>query len=676
MTKTYAALALCIALVAFAQMGRAQEPQSSVVKGESIAFKKGERLFSNRRYPILETPESLAGMSFLRTDIESRQALSCTKTFTLYAVTAVKHPSNSLAGMLLSHGFERIEAEPFQLFGTAAEDRAGIYRKTLEPGEVVETRKWVVLLTRDQFHLKPVSTDWRENDGEVLYNGIQLPRVWPPRHMDPNSLEPMSVPYLDHPPETINISQGRQLFVDDFLIKSTDLARTWHAAERYTGNPVLKPQLESELKLRGTIYLGHGGVFFDPREGLFKMFYVAGWRGPLAVATSRDMVHWDRPEVAPGQSNVLVPRSVDDNCLWLDLQAVRPGECLKFLELDRRRGRHFLYTSADGRMWSEGVPTDPAGDYCSFFYNPFRKVWVFSIKRATRGRNRYYHEHADFLQGSKWSEAVYWTGADRLDAPEPEDRYPGAGEPTQLYSLSAVAYESLLIGLHYIHRGPKNEICAKGKFPKLTDLELGFSRDGFHWHRPWRKPFLAGTRREGDWDRAYLHSTAGVCVVLGDKLVFPYTGFSGIAPDGSRGMYHGASIGLATLRRDGFASMDAGDSMGTLTTRPLEFDGRYLFVNVDCPDGELRAELLDAQGRVLKPYTLENSEPVQADSTLAALRWKGASEVTPPSGKPVRVRFWLRNGSLYSFWFSKKPSGASGGYLAAGKLGHPSIIDE
>jgi hypothetical protein len=113
-----------------------------------------------------------------------------------------------------------------------------------------------------------------------------------------------------------------------------------------------------------------------------------------------------------------------------------------------------------------------------------------------------------------------------------------------------------------------------------------------------------------------------------------------------------------------------------LRTRPLEFDGRYLFVNVDCPDGELRAELLDAKGRVIEPYTLENSEPVQADSTLAALRWKGASKVTPPSGEPIRVRFSLRNGSLYSFWFSKKTSGASGGYLAAGKLGHPSIIDE
>jgi hypothetical protein len=113
-----------------------------------------------------------------------------------------------------------------------------------------------------------------------------------------------------------------------------------------------------------------------------------------------------------------------------------------------------------------------------------------------------------------------------------------------------------------------------------------------------------------------------------------------------------------------------------LTTRLLEFDGRYLFVNVDCPDGELRAELLDERGRVMKPYTLENCEPIQADATLASLKWNGAPEVTPPVGEPVRIRFSLRNGGLYSFWFSDKSSGTSGGYLAAGKLGQPSIIDQ
>ncbi|MFW5693103.1 MAG: sialidase family protein, partial [Thermoguttaceae bacterium] len=306
--------------------------------------------------------------------------------------------------------------------------------------------------------------------GELLYNGIRLPKAWPPDSLCPQSVEPMPVPYRVHPPAVVPIDVGRQLFVDDFLIEETDLRRTYHTARRYAGNPVMKPETDEALRRRGTVYLGHGGVFFDPEEERFKMFYVDGWRGPLAMAVSPDMVRWTQPELAPGRGNALLPRSVDDNSIWLDLDAP-PEERLKYLECHRgrhpKRG-HFLYTSADGLTWSEGVDAGRASDYCSFFYNPFRRVWAFSIKRDTRGRNRYYHEHAQFLKGSDWASAVYWTGADRLDRPEPKGRYPGAGEPAQLYSLNAVAYESLMIGMHYIHRGPNNRVCEEGRFPKLT----------------------------------------------------------------------------------------------------------------------------------------------------------------------------------------------------------------
>ncbi len=657
-----------------------ESASGSQVWGERAAFKKGERLFANRKYAILEVPGALAGMSFLRTDIESSQSLCCTGPFTLYAVTPVEHPSNSLAGMLLSQGFERVEGEPFQLFGTTAADRAGIYRKTLEAGEIIGTRKWVVVLTRDQFHFKPVSSDWRENDGEVLYNNIQLPRVWPPRNMDSASYEPMPVPYLDHPPETINISRGRQLFVDDLLIEKTDLTRTYHTAEKYAGNPVFEAETEVERK-NGVCYLGHGGVFYDPQEELLKMWYSAGeLDGALAYATSRDGLVWNRPDLGlPAGGNLVLPRggrrpgthAGGDNCLWLDTLATSPSERLKFLTQRSTKDPHWLATSADGREWSEPVPAGRAGDYSSFFYNPFRNVWVYSIKRGSpHGRARFYAEAPEFLSPHGFDRSVFWCGADRLDEPDAKVRV-----PAQLYSLNAVAYESLLVGAFYVHLGPENRICAEGKFPKITEIKLGFSRDGFHWHRPDRRAFIPASRGEGTWDRAYIHSTGGVFYLDGERLVFPYCGFSGVAPDGRRGVYMGASVGLATLRRDGFASMDAGDAVGTLTTRPLEFDGQYLFVNVDCPDGELRAELLDEKGRAMKPYTLENCEPTQADATLAALKWKGAPSVSTPSGKPVRVRFSLRNGSLYSFWFSDTSSGASNGYLAAGKLGHPSVTE-
>ncbi|NOU66074.1 glycosyl hydrolase family 32 [Paenibacillus sp. LMG 31461] len=486
---------------------------------------------------------------------------------------------------------------------------------------------------------------------EILYNGIQLPDQWPPQNMDPGSRNPMPIPYLEHPPEVISIDVGRQLFVDDFLIDHTTLTRTFHTVEKYAGNPVLKAETEEELGKGGTCYLGHGGVFYDPQDQLFKMFYTAGWRGGLALATSKDAIHWERPNIGESRRNLLIPPGENeaglDNSVWLDIDAETPAERLKFLT---QRGKvHTLHTSSDGLTWSDGVETGESADYCSFFYNPFRKVWVYSIKRDNaHGRCRYYAESKDFLEGAaKWDDAVYWTGADNLDKPDPH-----VGDQTQLYSLNAVAYESLFIGMFYIHRGPDNSVCDTGKFPKLTDLTLGYSRDGFHWDRPDRNAFLAASREEGNWERGYLHSTTGVFMTVGDKLIFPYCGYSGIAPDGSRGAYQGGSIGLAFLRRDGFASMNAEEEVGTLTTRPVCFQGKQLKVNVDCPLGVLRVEVLDEDGKPIEPFTTANCIPVSVDSTLQEIFWSGVEDLSVLNGKSVKIRFHLTFGKLYSFGIS------------------------
>ena len=115
---------------------------------------------------------------------------------------------------------------------------------------------------------------------------------------------------------------------------------------------------------------------------------------------------------------------------------------------------------------------------------------------------------------------------------------------------------------------------------------------------------------------------AGGPLVVGDKLYIYYS---------ARAWGHvdfKAATGLATLRRDGFASMDAGDKPGTLTTRPVKFSGKYLFVNVDCPEGELRAEVLDKDGKVIEPFLLATSQPAKADSTLTEMVWKGGGDLS------------------------------------------------
>src|SRR5262245_40683991 len=85
----------------------------------------------------------------------------------------------------------------------------------------------------------------RANSAETLYNGIVLPRVWPPRMAFlPDALP--TPPYLVSPPAVIPIDVGRQLFIDDFLIQETTLSRRFHRPVYHPASPVLVPDREWE----------------------------------------------------------------------------------------------------------------------------------------------------------------------------------------------------------------------------------------------------------------------------------------------------------------------------------------------------------------------------------------------------------------------------------------------
>ena len=69
--------------------------------------------------------------------------------------------------------------------------------------------------------------------------------------------------------------------------------------------------------------------------------------------------------------------------------------------------------------------------------------------------------------------------------------------------------------------------------------------------------------------------------------------------------------------------MDADEAGGTLTTRPVRFRGRHLFVNVEDPNGEMRVEILSQAGEVVPRFTVKDCAPVTADKTLHLVRWTG-----------------------------------------------------
>jgi len=501
--------------------------------------------------------------------------------------------------------------------------------------------------------------------GELLYNGIVLPDTWPPK-MAELPRDPVRPPYLQSPPEVIPIDLGRQLLVDDFLIYQTTLKRTFHPTTYHAANPVLTPDRpwETETKPNPCAMVFSDGVWYDPQDKLFKMWYMGGYVAGTCYATSTDGIHWEKPEldVFPG-TNLVQQGRRDSSTTWLDHEAADPEA--RFKMGFYTSGGLSLSTSPDGIHWSEPVRSGRTGDRTTFFYNPFRKRWVFGVRAGASGfgRIRRYWEAEDFIKGADWKpdEPVLWVGADSAD-PIRDD----LKTPPQLYNLDCVAYESLLLGLFTIWRGQPADRA------KPNEVCVGFSRDGFHWDRPDREAFIPVSEHQGDWNWGNVQSAGGGCLVVGDELYFYVSGRAGIPGSRSSGV---CTTALATLRRDGFVSYDAGPAEGVLTTRPVRFNARYLFVNADVDQGELRAEVLDADGQVVAPFTRENCIPVKDDSTLAQVRWQGADDLSPLAGKPVRLRFHLTRGSLYAFWVSADRSGASHGYVAAGGPGFTGPVD-
>lgn len=524
--------------------------------------------------------------------------------------------------------------------------------------------------------------------GELLYNGIELPDEWPP-HVEKLTREPMPVPYLQNPPDVIPIDVGRQLFVDDFLIEQTTLNRTFHQPTYHPDNPVIKPDKPWEQSDTAKAAAPFSdGAFYDPKDKLFRIWYINGYIAGTSMATSRDGIHWDKPDlgVRPGTNEVFNHRDVesardgryrDSSTVWLDQFDPDPARRFKMFATSHvpTRWSLALRCSPDGVHWSKPVAVSSAqiGDRTTVHYNPFRKKWIFGLRTGQPGvgRSRLYYEHSDAVEGTKHvpADAVLWLHADRLDPRHPDPKY--SNTDPELYNHDAVGYESLMLGLFAIWQGPPNNVCAELKIQKRNELLVGFSRDGFHYDRPDRTRFLTVNPTEGAWNWGNVQSTGGCCIIVKDKLYFYVSGRA----VGGRFWDGDCSTGLATMRRDGFASMNATAESASLTTRPLTFKGKYLFVNVDAPKGRLTAEVLDAGGNPIQPFTRDNCKPVTADSTLQQVTWKGAEDLSKLAGQPVRFRFHLQNGSLYAFWVSLQKSGASLGYVAAGGPGFTGPTD-
>ena len=125
------------------------------------------------------------------------------------------------------------------------------------------------------------------------------------------------------------------------------------------------------------------------------------------------------------------------------------------------------------------------------------------------------------------------------------------------------------------------------------------------------------------------------------------------------------STGLATLRRDGFASMSGS---GELTTETLKFKGEYFFVNA-AVRGDMKVEILDANGKSIAGFTKDDCLSMTGDGTKLQVTWKNNTTLKSLSGQNIKVKFYLTDADLYAFWISDYATGESRGYTAGGGPG-------
>ena len=497
----------------------------------------------------------------------------------------------------------------------------------------------------------------------------------------------------------IGIDVGRQLFVDDFLIASTaGIVRVYNHPVKAFDAPLLFPETDLEREVAHQKAFGErlapaavatsGGLWWDARLRRFRLWYESGWMHRLSYAESEDGVRWTRPDcgVVPGTNALLPDLDLDSWSVVPDYAADDPYSNWRMMvSLAGGTTDNRLFASSDGWSWTHVGDGGKSGDRSTLYYDPFRGEWVFSLRAYDGGRSRRRFASKEF--GGPTCRWNWPDGAEKWMAADARDIALSDGGRPSLYNFDAVAYESVMLGMAEILQPIKgdNGACVKAGLPKITDLHFAYSRDGRNFIRPDRTAAIPASRwGSGKWDTGYLSPMGGLCVIRDERLWFYYSGMRGDATETKlakhgvdwrgNGMHFNGSIGVATLRRDGFAGLVA-DGRGEVVTKPLAFSGGHLFVNAECRFGALSAEVLEADGAVVPGFSAADCRTfARKDAVKAELRWKNA-DLSALAGRPVRLRFKLHCGTLYSFWVARDASGKSGGYVAAGGPAYPGLRD-
>ncbi|MEE3373196.1 MAG: hypothetical protein VX346_27930 [Planctomycetota bacterium] len=453
---------------------------------------------------------------------------------------------------------------------------------------------------------------------------------------------------LGSPPQHRVPLHVRQLFLDDQgIAQRTALQRSMHRPSK-RGAVIRSPDPTQTVQTRTA-------PVWDAAAKTYKLWVIGIdqnlWESP-------DGLHWS----AGAKTNNRIMMAVYD--------PVDPDPRRRFKAPLLNNG---FVVSADGIHWDKiAVSKIQSFDEGNFSYAPKQGLFIHTVKRkGTYGRALALASSRNFVD---WHDLGIVFQSDERDQTLARQhiaaRFADAGlhhppyrDPSvynvDVYNMGVFYYEGVYLGIPAMYH-------ATGPVPNYPNtvgfhlLQLAFSRDLKHWQRLGDRSTWIGPSRHGSgaYDMTQILPPSAP-IVRGDELWFYYTGlkwrgsftYEGTFPNGKMVRIpgkdrDGGAICLAVLRRDGFISLDAGDSPGTLDTRPFALTGSTLRLNVDAHDGEIQATLLDSSGRILA-----TAQPVTGDQPRAEVTWQEGS-LADHLGERVTLRLTLRRASLYSYWLT------------------------
>lgn len=509
--------------------------------------------------------------------------------------------------------------------------------------------------------------------------------------------------------ESVEVPVGqRQLFLDDHgIAELSGLARTMHSPEKR--GAVIKPDIPSDgnrVQTYGSVPMW---VPEENQYKMVYMAFPVGNTDQIgaALAVSKDGIHWEKPDLGQGvevqgstkNNRFFVERGLrwGDNALWnVIYDAKDPNPEQRYKGMLGAVGR-VPVASKDCIHWKRLADAKVAsGDTSTLTYDEERHRFLALLKTFNQyGRAAALSVSEDFVH---WSEPRLCFSTDDTDQkmahdiigrrvtnqhfevplyvdpePKPDFKPPAGHIPTwraECYCFAAFPYEGVYIGLPMIYYPTGQELPTRDNTDGFDSLQLVMSRDLSQWERLGeRREFIGPSPTDngliGVFDRMQMLPPSKP-LVMGEELWFYYTGFKTRMPPYSRNLDGSprkpatltakeradladgwSAICLAVLRRDGFISLDAGETPGSLLTKPFVVRGTKLFVNVDANGGACDVEVLGSDG---KPLAV--SQSVTGDQSRAEISWKSGS-LASVQGQTVQLRFTLRNARLYSFWLDK-----------------------